>query len=137
MIFKAFDWTSVWLSTAGALAGGVWLGYFLSRSEARRQAAMYGLWVWAVTPVVVLAWLRLQGWLTVAGAIGGLPLVAMFAGGSFYADREYADAARSLGAGEWRVFWRVLAPMGWRAIVSGTVLALARVLLERAVVVNL
>jgi len=129
-----FDWTSVCISTAGALAGGVWLGHFLSRSEARRHAAAYALWVWVITPVQVLAAIRFHGGLTFAGAIGGLPIVAMFAGGSFFADRDYANAARSLGAGEWRIFRRVLAPMAWRAILSGAALAAARTLIERAVV---
>jgi len=128
-----FDWTSVCISTVGALAGGVWLGHFLSRSEARRNAAVYGLWVWVVTPVQIVADISFHGNLALAGAIGGLPIVAMFAGGSFAADREYANAARSLGAGEWRIFWRVLAPMAWRAILAGAALAAARILIERAV----
>ena len=129
-----FDWTSVCISTAGALAGGVWLGHFLACSEARRNASLYALWIWAVTPVQVLAAIRFHGGLTLAGAIGGLPLVAMFAVGSFHGERDYANAARSLGAGEWRIFWRVLAPMAWRAILSGAALAAGRVLIERAIV---
>jgi molybdate transport system permease protein len=130
----SFDWISLSISTAGALAGGVWLGWWLARSEARRQAAVYGLWAWVVTPVQVLAALRWHEGMAIAGALGALPLVAMFAGGGFYAARDYANAARSLGAGEWRIFWRLLTPMAWRAILSGTALAAARVAIERAVV---
>ena len=38
--------------------------------------------------------------------------------------------ARTLGAGEWRVFWTITAPLAWRGIVAGMILAFARALGE-------
>ena len=40
------------------------------------------------------------------------------------------DAARTLGAGEWRTFRRVLLPLAWPGVLAGTVLAFARALGE-------
>jgi molybdate transport system permease protein len=40
------------------------------------------------------------------------------------------DAARTLGASEWRVFWTVTLPLAWPGVASATVLALARALGE-------
>lgn len=45
-------------------------------------------------------------------------------------DRRLEDAARSLGAGPWRVFWSVTAPLARPALASGIVLAWARALSE-------
>lgn len=39
-------------------------------------------------------------------------------------------AARTLGAGEWRTFTRVLLPLAWPGVIAGTVLAFARALGE-------
>ena len=38
--------------------------------------------------------------------------------------------ARTLGAGEWRVFFTITAPLAWRGIVAGMILAFARALGE-------
>ena len=38
--------------------------------------------------------------------------------------------ARTLGASEWRVFWTITAPLAWRGIVAGMILAFARALGE-------
>ena len=38
----------------------------------------------------------------------------------------YERAARTLGASEWRVFWRITVPLARRSIVAATVLAFAR-----------
>ncbi|MBV9744583.1 MAG: molybdate ABC transporter permease subunit, partial [Acidobacteriia bacterium] len=40
------------------------------------------------------------------------------------------DAARTLGAGEWRTFRRILLPLAWPGVLAGTVLAFARALGE-------
>ena len=39
---------------------------------------------------------------------------------------SYERAARTLGASEWRVFWRVTAPLARRSIVAAAILAFAR-----------
>jgi molybdate transport system permease protein len=41
-------------------------------------------------------------------------------------DRAYERAARSLGASEWRLFWRVSIPLARRPIAAATALAFAR-----------
>jgi molybdate transport system permease protein len=39
---------------------------------------------------------------------------------------DYEKAARSLGAGEWRVFWQVSLPLAWNQVLAATALAFAR-----------
>lgn len=41
-------------------------------------------------------------------------------------DHSYERAARSLGASEWRLFWRITLPLAWRSIVAGSALCFAR-----------
>jgi molybdate transport system permease protein len=41
-------------------------------------------------------------------------------------DHSYERAARTLGASEWKLFWRVSLPLAWRSIVAAIVLAFAR-----------
>jgi molybdate transport system permease protein len=45
-------------------------------------------------------------------------------------DRRYEDAARTLGAGRWRVFWRVTLPLIAPSLAAGAVLCWARALGE-------
>ena len=45
-------------------------------------------------------------------------------------DPGLVDAARTLGASEWRIFWQVLLPLAWPGILAGVVLAFARSLGE-------
>ncbi len=41
-------------------------------------------------------------------------------------DPRLENAARTLGASEWKVFWNVSLPLAWRGIVAGGMLAFAR-----------
>jgi molybdate transport system permease protein len=67
----------------------------------------------------------------IAGAVMSFPLMYMTARGGFeQVEPNIEDAARTLGAGEWKVFWTVTVPMAWPSIAAGTVLALARTLGE-------
>ncbi|MCL2150365.1 MAG: molybdate ABC transporter permease subunit [Dehalococcoidia bacterium] len=67
----------------------------------------------------------------VAAVIMSFPLMYMTARGAFeQVEPNLQDAARTLGASEWRVFWTVTLPMAWPGVVAGTVLALARTLGE-------
>jgi molybdate transport system permease protein len=62
-----------------------------------------------------------------ASTIHAIPLLVKSARAGFEsADPIYGRAARSLGAGEWRLFWRVAFPLGRRAIIAATVIAFAR-----------
>ncbi len=76
---------------------------------------------------VVFSW-----WATViAAVVMAFPLMYMTARGAFeQVEPNIQDAARTLGASEWRVFWRVTLPLAWPGVAAGTVLALARTLGE-------
>jgi molybdate transport system permease protein len=67
----------------------------------------------------------------IAASVVAFPLVCKAARTAFEGvDRRLENAARTLGAGEVRVFFRVTLPLAWRGIVSGTMLALARAMGE-------
>jgi len=76
---------------------------------------------------VVFSW-----WATVISAVVmAFPLMYMTARGAFeQVEPNIQDAARTLGASEWRVFWTVTLPLAWPGVAAGTVLALARSLGE-------
>jgi molybdate transport system permease protein len=52
-------------------------------------------------------------------------------------DRGYGNAARSLGCSEWRIFWRVMLPLGWRPILAAAAIAFVRVWVEWTIVAAL
>src|SRR5262249_6908865 len=63
----------------------------------------------------------------IAAAIHAIPLmVKSTRAGLETIDRSCERAARSLGASEWRLFWRVSLPMARRPIAAAAVLAFAR-----------
>jgi len=45
-------------------------------------------------------------------------------------DANLLNAARTLGASEWQVFWRIMLPLAWPGVLAGTILAFARALGE-------
>lgn len=45
-------------------------------------------------------------------------------------DHKLEDAARTLGAGSWRVFWTITIPLAWPGLIAGLVLSFARALGE-------
>lgn len=66
-----------------------------------------------------------------AAAVVAFPLMYQSAKAAFEAvDPRLEDAARTLGAGEARVFLRVTLPLAWPGLVAGTVLSFARALGE-------
>ena len=71
-------------------------------------------------------------WATVITAVVmAFPLMYITARGAFeQVEPNIQDAARTLGASEWRVFWTVTLPLAWPGVAAGTVLALARALGE-------
>jgi molybdate transport system permease protein len=76
--------------------------------------------------VVFTAWAAV-----IAAATVAFPLMYQSAKAAFQAvDPRLEDAARTLGAGEWRVFLRVTLPLAWPGLVAGTVLSFARALGE-------
>jgi molybdate transport system permease protein len=141
------DWSPLWLSlrvaalsTAVSLALGLWLAWLPARK---------GIQVWislpmALPPTVVGAWLlcvltgvAVFNWQIAvpAAVVWALPFLAGSARAAFQnLDPHYANAARSLGATEWRVFWRISLPLASSPIVAAAALGFARILTELALV---
>jgi molybdate transport system permease protein len=67
----------------------------------------------------------------VAALLHSLPLLVKSARAALESvDRSCERAARTLGASEWRLFWRVTLPLAQRSILAATALAFARSLGE-------
>ena len=144
------NWPQVWLSlrvaglaTVGALVIGLWLGWLVTTREfTGRKATLGVLALLFATPVVILAslfrWpLPWQAGAAV-GVISALPLVVFGARRPFEdLNREYGNAARSLSSSEWRIFWRVMLPLGWRPILAAAGIGFVRVLAEWSIVAAL
>ena len=66
-----------------------------------------------------------------AMAVMALPLMVRTARVGFEAvDPQLEDAARTLGAGPWKVFWQITLPLARRGVLGGVVLGFARALGE-------
>lgn len=138
-----FHWTNVWLATAGALVLGLALAYVLAVFEVRAVAFVL-LPLLAVPPLILTA-LRWKSAPAAApilvpalGMLSGLPFVALLSARRFRdIDRAFGNAARACGAGEWRVFWRLLLPLGWKTAGLAVALAFARIAAECAIAANL
>ena len=67
----------------------------------------------------------------IAAVVMAFPIMYMTARGAFeQVESNIEDAARTLGASEWRVFWTVTLPMAKAGVIAATVLAFARSLGE-------
>lgn len=67
----------------------------------------------------------------IAATVVAFPLVFKAARAAFETvDPQLEDAARTLGLGEWAIFWRVCLPLAWRGILAGLLLSFARALGE-------
>ncbi|HXN22665.1 MAG TPA: molybdate ABC transporter permease subunit [Candidatus Dormibacteraeota bacterium] len=77
--------------------------------------------------VVVFSWPAT----VIAASVVAFPLMYVTARGALeQLDPQLLQAARTLGASEWRVFWRVAVPLAWPGIVAGVILSFARALGE-------
>jgi molybdate transport system permease protein len=142
-------------ATAVALVLGVPLAWLYARVDFPGRAVLRALTTlpMVLPPVVggialLLAFGRkglLGAWLadvgislpfTTAGAVMAETFVAMpfliltVEAGLRSMDRRYEEAARTLGAGRWRVFWRVTVPLIAPSLAAGAVLCWARALGE-------
>jgi ABC-type sulfate transport system permease component len=134
---------------------GVPAGYYLARRPSRlRAAALFMLALPLAFPPVasglmliyalgtnspVGSWLSLHG-LTVPDSLLGVGIAEFFVSGSFVAiaataafsalDPMYADAARTLGSSEWRIFSRVALPAASGSIGAGIAFAWLRAIGE-------
>lgn len=67
----------------------------------------------------------------IAASVIAFPLMYVTARGALeQLDPHLMQAARTLGASEWAVFWRVMFPLAWPGIVAGMILSFARALGE-------
>jgi molybdate transport system permease protein len=140
------------LSTLVALLLGLWLAWLLARRDFRgRDVVDAAVTLPLVLPPTVLGYylLVLLGrasplgkfyeWIfgqplvftwqaaVLAALIHSAPLLIKSARAALEAvDSSYERAARTLGAGEWRIFWRVSLPLAWNSILAATALAFAR-----------
>jgi len=140
------------LATLVALAAGLWVAYLLANREFRGKEALdAAVTLPLVLPPTVLGYYllvllgrespagRLYEWLfgaplvftwqaaVVAALIHATPLLVKSARAALESvDRSYERAARTLGASEWRVFWRVTLPLARRSVLAAVVLAFAR-----------
>ncbi len=153
------DWFPLWLSlrvafvsTAIALAAGLWLAYLLANRTFRgKEVVDAGVTLPLVLPPTVLSYYLLvligraspfgKLWESVFGCplvftwkaavvaalLHSLPLTVKSARAALESvDRSYERAARTLGASEWRLFWRVTFPIARRPIYAAAALAFAR-----------
>ena len=62
-----------------------------------------------------------------AACVASIPLLIRAAQAGFEAvDPRLEAAARTLGRGEWSVFWTITLPLAWRSVLAGGVLAFCR-----------
>jgi molybdate transport system permease protein len=67
----------------------------------------------------------------IAAAVVSFPLMYLTARAALeQVDSHFLEAARTLGASEWRVFREVALPLAWPGILAGTILSFARALGE-------
>lgn len=142
------------LATALSVAAGLWLAYLLANREFRgRNVLDAAVALPLVLPPTVLGYylLILLGRTSVLGRfyewLFGAPLVftwqAAVLAAMFHAvpllvisaraalqsvDHSFERAARTLGASEWRLFWRVSFPLARRSILAAAILAFAQTL---------
>lgn len=153
------DWFPLWLSlrvavlsTALALAGGLWLAYILANRQFRGKDVLdAAISLPLVLPPTVLGYYLLvligrnsiigRVWESVTGSplvftwkaaviaalLHALPLLVKSTRAALESvDRNYERAARNLGAPEWKLFARVTLPLAGRSILAATALAFAR-----------
>ena len=92
---------------------------------------------------MIVAWLLLHPsfpWPVgaAAGVLAALPIIVLGTRRRLRdLNLEFGNAARSVGCSEWRIFWRVVLPLGWRAVMGAAALALVRVWVEWSIVAAL
>ncbi len=100
------------------------LGYYLLVSLGR-ASPLGALYESSFGQPLVFTWQAA----VVAACFHSIPLLVRAARAAFQSvDHALENAARSLGATEWRVFWRISLPLARRSIVAAGVFAFARAL---------
>lgn len=140
------------LATAISLVLGIWLAWLLANKQFHGKDLLDAITTLplALPPTVLgyyllvvigraswfgQAWEKITGaplvftWraAVVASTLHAIPLLVKSARAALEnVDRAFERAARSLGASEWRLFWRVSIPLARRPIAAATALAFAR-----------
>jgi ABC-type sulfate transport system permease component len=130
-------------ATALATILGVPAGYALAQASARlRSAALFVLALPLAFPPVAsgIMLLSMFGGTGIPDSLLGVIAAEFFVSGSFVAiastaafavlDPIYTDAARTLGAGEWRIFTRIALPAASTNILAGIAFAWLRAIGE-------
>ncbi|MEP6715198.1 MAG: molybdate ABC transporter permease subunit, partial [Terriglobia bacterium] len=98
------------------------LGYFLLVAIGR-NSWLGRIWESVTGSPLIFTWRAA----VLASTLHAIPLLVKSARAALESvDRDCERAGRSLGASEWRVFWRVSLPLARRPIMAATVLAFAR-----------
>lgn len=151
------------VSTAIAVALGLWVAYLLANRTFRgkelldaavtlplvlpptvlgyyllvllgRNSALGKVYEWAFGGPLVFTWQAA----VVAAVLHSAPLLIKSARAAFESvDHSYERAARTLGASELRLFWKVTLPLASRTIGAATALAFARSLGDFGVTIML
>ena len=101
------------------------VGFFLLLIFGRRSAV--GHMLEKIGLMVAFSWPAT----VITATVIAFPLMYRTVLGAFeQVNSNLLDAARTLGASEWRVFRRLLLPLAWPGVLAGTVLAFARALGE-------
>jgi molybdate transport system permease protein len=96
--------------------------------EVLGRRGVVGRWLYNVFGLdIIFTWRAV----VIALTVMSLPLLVRSARAAFEGvDQAYEQIARTLGAGEWRVFCTVTLPLARRGVLGGTLLAFARALGE-------
>lgn len=101
------------------------LGYYLLVLFGQQGLGQWLDETWGIN--LIFTW---QG-AVVAAAVVTFPLIVKPARAAFEGvNPQLEQAARTLGVGEWAIFWRVTLPLAWRGILVGVLLSWARALGE-------
>jgi len=141
------------LATLLSIALGLWIAYLLANREFRgKQVLETVVTLPLVLPPTVLGYFllvvlgassplgHLYEWMfgapliftwqaaVVASTLHAIPLLTTSARGAFESGRRYEKAAQTLGASDWRTFWRVTLPLSRRVVAFASLTAFARAL---------
>jgi len=122
------------LATALSLILGPWLGYTV---HGKRLPIAFAASPLLLPPTLIGAWFLLPSFTlpiaVLAGLLFGMPFLLLSSRLAFQRlDPGFFNSARSLGASEWRVFWKIALPMAWRPIVAAAAILFVRMAAELA-----
>jgi molybdate transport system permease protein len=141
------DWSPLWLSlryaglaTLLAVLAALPLGWLLGRRFSGRELLAAAASLPAILPPAVLAYYLLSAlgrwplrfsWHAAVplSAFYTLPLVLRMTWPAAV-DHRFENAARGLGANEWRILWRVTLPLAWRALFAAILAGFGRAFLD-------